>query len=111
MIGWLRRALGLGKRRAAPRPRPRPTRSAPRTPALTSEHVRTARGRVVLYMRRVRMPIRQAATVRQLWIADGGDKERRFHEALETLVVEEDGQFSLADQRPLPVGIVTWAPP
>jgi CTP:molybdopterin cytidylyltransferase MocA len=47
---------------------------------------------------------------RQLWIADGGAKERRFNEALETLVVEEDGRFGLVDQRSLPVGIATWAP-
>ena len=47
---------------------------------------------------------------RQLWIADGGEKERRFLEAFEALVVEEDGRFGLADQRPLPVGIATWAP-
>jgi hypothetical protein len=47
---------------------------------------------------------------RQLWIADGGAKERRFNEALETLVNEEDGRFGLVDQRSLPVGIATWAP-
>ena len=47
---------------------------------------------------------------RQLWIADGGEKERRFLEAFEALVVEEDGRFGLADQRALPVGIATWAP-
>ncbi|HEX5147823.1 MAG TPA: NTP transferase domain-containing protein [Candidatus Limnocylindrales bacterium] len=47
---------------------------------------------------------------RQLWIADGGEKERRFRKASETLVVEEDGRFGLVDQQPLPVGIVTWSP-
>jgi hypothetical protein len=47
---------------------------------------------------------------RQLWIADGGEKERRFMKALETLVVEEDGRFGLVGQRSLPVGITTWAP-
>jgi molybdenum cofactor cytidylyltransferase len=47
---------------------------------------------------------------RQLWIADGGEKERRFREALETLVAEEDGRFGLVDQRPLPLGIATWIP-
>ncbi len=47
---------------------------------------------------------------RQLWIADGGEKERRFRKALETLVVEEDGRFGLVGQRSLPVGIATWAP-
>lgn len=47
---------------------------------------------------------------RQLWIADGGDKERRFHRALDELIVERDGGFGLADERPLPVGVVTWRP-
>jgi SAM-dependent methyltransferase len=48
---------------------------------------------------------------RQLWIAEGGEKERRYREVLDTLVVEDDGQFGLASQGPLPVGVVTWSPP
>ncbi len=47
---------------------------------------------------------------RQLWIADGGEKERRFLDALETLIVEEDGRFGVVGQRALPVGIAVWAP-
>jgi CTP:molybdopterin cytidylyltransferase MocA/SAM-dependent methyltransferase len=47
---------------------------------------------------------------RQLWIAEGGDKEQRFEDALKTMIVEEDERFGLIGQRPLPVGIVTWAP-
>jgi SAM-dependent methyltransferase len=47
---------------------------------------------------------------RQLWIADGGEKERRYREVLDTLLVEDDGQFGLASQGPLPVGVVTWSP-
>ncbi len=47
---------------------------------------------------------------RQLWIADGGDKERRYRDTLERLLVEENGQFGLAGQGPLPIGIVTWSP-
>ena len=49
---------------------------------------------------------------RQLWVAPGGEKDRRFAAALETLVeVGPGGQgFGLAGQRPLPVGIVTWSP-
>lgn len=47
---------------------------------------------------------------RQLWIADGGEKERRFREALEQLAVEgADGTFSLAGQEASGIGIVTWA--
>ncbi|HET9520348.1 MAG TPA: NTP transferase domain-containing protein [Candidatus Limnocylindrales bacterium] len=49
---------------------------------------------------------------RQLWIADGGEKERRFLDALEQEVVEaEDGTFALTGQGPASVGIVTWEPP
>lgn len=46
----------------------------------------------------------------QLWIADGGEKHARFERALAELAVERDGGFGLRDQRPLPVGVVTWEP-
>jgi CTP:molybdopterin cytidylyltransferase MocA len=48
---------------------------------------------------------------RQLWIADGGEKERRFLDALEEQVVEgEDGLFGLAGHGPASIGVVTWEP-
>jgi CTP:molybdopterin cytidylyltransferase MocA len=48
---------------------------------------------------------------RQLWIADGGEKERRFRDAFEELVVKgADGMFSLAGQESSVVGVVTWMP-
>ncbi|MDQ3127641.1 MAG: class I SAM-dependent methyltransferase, partial [Chloroflexota bacterium] len=47
---------------------------------------------------------------RQLWIADGGEKERRFHAALNDVIEETADGFGLAGQRPLPLGIVTWTP-
>jgi SAM-dependent methyltransferase len=47
---------------------------------------------------------------RQLWIADGGEKERRYRAALEDLVVERDGGFGLRDQEPMPVGVAVWRP-
>jgi molybdenum cofactor cytidylyltransferase len=47
---------------------------------------------------------------RQLWIAPGGAKERRFHAALPTLTEEGEDGFGLVGQRPLPVGIVVWVP-
>jgi SAM-dependent methyltransferase len=47
---------------------------------------------------------------RQMWIAEGGEKERRYREVLGRLVLEEDGKFGLAGQGPLPVGVVTWSP-
>jgi len=46
----------------------------------------------------------------QLWIADGGAKERRFRDRLDELAVEAADGWTLRDQRPLTVGIVTWAP-
>jgi CTP:molybdopterin cytidylyltransferase MocA/SAM-dependent methyltransferase len=48
---------------------------------------------------------------RQLWIADGGDKERRFNAALDELAIEgPDGGFGLAGQTASLIGIVSWAP-
>jgi molybdenum cofactor cytidylyltransferase len=48
---------------------------------------------------------------RQLWIADGGEKERRFRAAFDEIVVEADDGFGLAGQAPFEVGVVEWAPP
>lgn len=87
-------------------------------PALTDfTALLKARGRTPTVTMQVRTPRRFesrdeliGSLRRQLWIADGGEKERRFRKALETLVVEEDGRFALVDQQPLPVGIVTWSP-
>jgi SAM-dependent methyltransferase len=45
---------------------------------------------------------------RQLWIADGGEKERRYRAALRELAVERDGGFGLRGQGPAAVGVVTW---
>jgi hypothetical protein len=48
---------------------------------------------------------------RQLWIEPGGEKDRRFRSALdEEIEIDADGTVGLRDQRPLPLGIVTWAP-
>ncbi len=47
---------------------------------------------------------------RQLWIADGGEKERRFDAALDDVIDETPDGFGLVGQRPLPLGIVTWTP-
>ena len=56
--------------------------------------------------------VEQAASFlrRQLWIAEGGAKDRVFLAALVERVVERDGQVFLADQRPLPIGLVSWRP-
>ena len=54
----------------------------------------------------------EGALRRQLWIADGGEKERRFREAFDELAVEgPDGTFSLAGQEASIIGIVTWTAP
>jgi CTP:molybdopterin cytidylyltransferase MocA len=53
----------------------------------------------------------EGALRRQLWIADGGEKERRFREALDELAIEgADGTFTLAGQETAGVGVVTWLP-
>ena len=50
---------------------------------------------------------------RQLWVAPGGEKDRRFRDELATRLEEApDGSgFGLVGQQPLPVGVVTWEPP
>ncbi len=48
---------------------------------------------------------------RQLWVEPGGAADRRFLDALEPLlVIDAEGRAGLVDQRPLPIGIVTWDP-
>jgi CTP:molybdopterin cytidylyltransferase MocA/SAM-dependent methyltransferase len=48
---------------------------------------------------------------RQLWIADGGEKEQRFDAALDDLIVEgADGGFGLVGQEAARIGIVSWTP-
>ncbi len=48
---------------------------------------------------------------RQLWIDEGSASDRRFQGALDELIeLDPEGRAGLRDQRPLPIGIVTWAP-
>jgi hypothetical protein len=48
---------------------------------------------------------------RQLWIAEGGEKEGRFRAALDELAVQApDGTWGLADQAASAVGVVSWQP-
>jgi CTP:molybdopterin cytidylyltransferase MocA/SAM-dependent methyltransferase len=48
---------------------------------------------------------------RQLWIEPGGAADGRFLAALDRLILADvDGSVGLRDQRPLPIGIVTWTP-
>jgi CTP:molybdopterin cytidylyltransferase MocA len=47
---------------------------------------------------------------RQLWIDPDGPKEARFQAALDELVVEDSGGWTLRDRPPSDVGVVTWRP-
>jgi len=47
---------------------------------------------------------------RQLWIAEGGAKDRIFRAALAERIVEREGKVYLVDQVPLPIGLVSWRP-
>jgi SAM-dependent methyltransferase len=47
---------------------------------------------------------------RQLWIADGGEKERRYRAALDELVVERDGGVGIRGQEAMPIGVAVWHP-
>lgn len=77
-----------------------------------------ARGRTLSIERLERQPRRfesRDALVgflrRQLWVQEGSAADARFLDALAPLVVVDgDGRVGLRDQRPLPIGIVTWTP-
>jgi SAM-dependent methyltransferase len=47
---------------------------------------------------------------RQLWIAEGGEKDARFVQALDDLIEPVDDHVRLRGQRPLPIGLVHWVP-
>ncbi len=48
---------------------------------------------------------------RQLWIEPGSAKGQRFQAALDDQIeVDARGMVGLRDQRPMPIGVVTWAP-
>jgi len=114
MMGWLRRILGLGRRdgaRALPRvlessgrssPAARSRARATATPrgeppyeTLSPEEFKLARRRVVLYISRARVPIRQAAATRQAWIQDLG----KVYEAIRTspteMILDRAGEVAM----------------
>ena len=78
----------------------------------------TARGRTPSVERLEREPRRFASREelegflrRQLWTEPGSAADDRFRAALDELLeLDDDGTVGLVGQRPLPIGIVTWAP-
>src|SRR5438105_284189 len=114
LIGWLLRLLGIGQKPAAAaapggtpaaggqsdrdrerereRERERPERVVLSVrPSQDPEQFKVQRRRLIIYVSRARVPIRQAAAARQLWIADLG----KVYEAIRTspvpVVLEKAG--------------------
>src|SRR5205823_13993620 len=98
---WLLRLFGLGGKKAAPAARAvspaqaaaaRSAAAATRAQQLTPEQLKLERRHVVAYIARARLPIRQAATARQLWIQDLS----KVYEAIRTsptgLILEKAGE-------------------
>jgi hypothetical protein len=105
MIGWLLRLFGIGGKQPTPRQR----QGAAATPAarakakptaapadsLNAEQFKLARRRVVMYIARARIPVRQAAAARQVWIADLS----KVYEAIRTspteMILEKAGDVGM----------------
>ena|SRR5688572_24593748 len=113
MFGWLLRIFGIGGAKSPPE-RARSGVAAPATPAsraraaaraakssmapaesLTPAQFKAARRRVVLYIARARIPVRQAAAARQIWIADLS----KVYEAIRTspteMILEKAGDVGM----------------
>ena len=77
------------------------TRGTPPEVEMTERQLRPFRDRAEL----------ETSLRRQLWIADGSEKERRFTAALDRLERRaDDGSVGLVGQQALGVGVVTWQP-
>ncbi len=98
MIRWLLRLLGLGR---PPASREGGTAAAARQPAaklgpppveeLTAEEFRTARRRVVAYVARSRVPLRQVVAARQKWLVDLSKVYEAIKDSPTQLVLERAG--------------------
>jgi hypothetical protein len=97
VIGWLLRVFGIRgatpSRRSAPtRPPPPQSASIQRVQRLTAEQFTLERRAVVVYIARARVPVRQAAAARQVWIRDLS----KVYEAIRTsptgLILEKAGE-------------------
>jgi hypothetical protein len=102
MIGWFLRLFGIGGDKqpdavrpgvATPAVRAKPTGSPAQT--LTSEQFKAARRRVVLYIARARIPVRQAATTRQVWIADLSKVYEAIRTSPTAMILEKAGDVGM----------------
>src|SRR5687768_9672936 len=111
MIGWLLKLFGMGgtkpdrarpgaatpagRARAAAAAKAAAKPSAPPAQTLTMEQFKLARRRVVLYISRARIPVRQAAAARTVWIADLS----KVYEAIRTspteMILERAGDVGM----------------
>src|SRR6266508_2070232 len=104
MIGWLLRLFGIGRPKEAAkgeRGRSDNGRQAaaqankPRVPivqTLTPQQFKIERRLVIAYVARARLPIRQAATARQLWIADLSKVYEAIRTSPTALILERAGE-------------------
>lgn len=46
----------------------------------------------------------------QLWIREGGEKDRRLRALLPEMVQPQDGRYTMSWAQPIPVALVTWRP-
>jgi len=98
MFGWLLRLFGVGSSRPDPgspasgRLPPPQGASRQHVQQLTAEQLKAERRAVVIYIARARVPIRQAAAARQVWIQDLS----KVYEAIRTsptgLILEKAGE-------------------
>jgi hypothetical protein len=100
MIGWFLRLFGIGGDKQPDGARPgagpavrKPTGSPSQT--LTSEQFKAARRRVVLYIARARIPVRQAATARQVWIADLSNVYEAIRTSPTAMILERAGDVGM----------------
>jgi hypothetical protein len=110
MIGWLLRLFGIGgkperaranaatpaaRARAAASAKAAAKATAPPAQTLTMQEFKAARRRVVLYISRARIPVRQAAAARTVWIADLS----KVYEAIRTspteMILERAGDVGM----------------
>jgi hypothetical protein len=98
VIRWLLRLLGLGQPGASPErragaaaPRPAAKQGPPPVEEMTAEEFRGARRRVVAYVARSRVPLRQVVAARQKWLVDLSKVYEAIKDSPTQLVLERAG--------------------